>query len=399
MTRITLKHGREASVRRRHPWIFSGAVAQIDGAAREGDLVEVYSAAGEFVAAGHYGERDIAVRVLSYAPILDRAAFLRGALTAALELRRALGLIDNADTNACRLVNAEGDGLPGLVIDLYDRVAVLQTQSLGMTTMRGEIADALAQVMGARLSSIYWKPSGAEGRGSKEGGEYLWGTTPTVSAEEDAAPTGLIRENGLEFYCDWERGQKTGFYLDQRENRQLTRGWAAGRTVLNAFSYTGGFSVYALAGGAEQVCSIDASKEALTLTAKNIERNFPEARHTEIACDCFQYLEQLDQTFDLIILDPPAFVKHRKALQHGLKGYENINRRAIAQVAPGGFVFTFSCSQLVTRDLFLNTVQRAGAAAQRPVRVLAELRQSPCHPASLFHPEGEYLKGLLLYVS
>lgn len=387
MTKLFLKKGREAALRKGHPWVFSGAVARSDGTPQEGDIVTVHDEAGELLALGHYAARDIAVRVLSFSAVDDWPAFWTGALSAAYALRSSLGLTGSSATNAYRLVNAEGDMLPGLVIDIYDKTAVVQCQSSGMKRAQGEIAGALQRVCSGSLAAVYLKKSGAETRGAEQRGEYLWG----------AAQPGLIRENGLEFFCDWECGQKTGFYLDQRENRSLVERWAAGRSVLNAFSYTGGFSVYALRGGAKRVCSVDASKDALILAARNIEHNFRQAEHTEAAADCFRYLDELADDYEMIILDPPAFVKHKKALLRGLQGYEAINRAALRRLAPGGVLFTFSCSQLVSRELFAQTVMRAAAAERREVQVLAEPSQAPCHPTNLSHPEGAYLKGLLLY--
>ena len=353
---------------------------------QEGDLVEVRSADGEFLALGHYGGRDIAVKILSFEPVEDWNGFWDAALGKAYKFRRGLKFETDC-TNAFRLVNGEGDFLPGLIIDLYGQVAVLQCQSAGMERARFDIAEALSRLPGNPVEAVYWKKIGRE-NGGRAQGEYLKGH----------ARPGIVHENGLKFLCDWELGQKTGFYLDQRENRRLVECWSAGRRVLNAFCYTGAFSVYALRGGAASVCSIDASKDAIENAGKNIEMNFPGAVHKEQAGDCFQLLEQLQEEYDLVVVDPPAFAKHKKALQRGLQGYEKINYLAFSKISSGGLLFTFSCSQLVTEELFERTVRKAAADARRNIRIFAKLGQAPCHPVSLSHPEGRYLKGLALHV-
>jgi 23S rRNA (cytosine1962-C5)-methyltransferase len=392
---IILKPEREKSVLARHPWIFSGAVQSSEGEPAEGAVVDVLSSSGKFLAAGHYHSRNIAVKIFSYQPVTDTASFWDRALGEAARLRSMAGLMENPATTAYRLVNAEGDGLPGLVVDIYNHTAVIQCQSLGMFLWRHEISEALRRLLGGKLSGVYDKSpdslySETSGHALPPAPErYLWG----------APGDPVIMENGLRFLCDWERGQKTGFYIDQRDNRKLLEAYSRGRTVLNAFSYTAAFSVYALRGGAKQVCSVDSSRHSIEHAAQNIELNFPSASHRGETVDCFDFLKKLDAQYDLIIMDPPAFVKHQKALPRGLRGYESLNYQAVKQIAPDGIIFTFSCSELVSRELFRKAVANGASRAKRSVRVLHELGQSTCHPANLFHAEGEYLKGLVLAVT
>ena len=393
MNRIFLKRGKEESLARRHPWIFSGAIERIEGDPEEGDVVDVYARSGEFLARGHYQIGSITVRVLSFEQEEIDAAWWEARLRAAWAVRRAIGLIDSPDTDCYRLVHGEGDNLPGLVIDIYGDVAVVQAHSVGMYRSRQAICEALRTVYGDRLAAVYDKsaqtlPYKAE-TGAVDG--YLYGG--------GASTERIVTEHGNRFHVDWGVGQKTGFFLDQRENRALVGHYSAGRTVLNTFSYTGGFSVYALAGGAREVVSVDSSATAVALAVRNAELNFgPDVHHEGVASDVFDYLKTTDKQFDLIILDPPAFAKHHKVLGNATKGYTRLNARALSQIAPGGILFTFSCSQAVSRELFRTTVFTAATIAGRRVRILHQLTQPADHPVNIYHPEGEYLKGLVLYV-
>jgi len=391
VARLILRPGKEESLLRRHPWIFSGAIARVEGTPDEGDLVDVLDAEGRFLGRGHCQIGSIAVRVLTFADEPVDAHWWAGRLAAARRLRAALGLVDNPRTNCYRLVHGEGDGLPGLVVDIYGSTAVLQAHSVGMWRNRQAIAEALREVCGPTLTAIYDKSSATvpfkAGLDAEDG--YLFG-----------APSGEpVMENGNRFAVNWEKGQKTGFFIDQRDNRALLGRYAAGRRVLNTFGYTGGFSVYALQGGAAAVDTVDSSQRAVELAEENVRLNFGDgAPHTAIAADAFDYLRQAGDRYDLIILDPPAFAKHHNVLAHALKGYKKLNARAIAQIAPGGILFTFSCSQAVSCERFRAAVFSAAALAGRGVRVLHQLFQPADHPVDIYHPEGEYLKGLVLYV-
>ena len=389
--RAILKRGKEESLLRFHPWIFSGAIAAIEGAPDEGDVVDVYTHDGKWIAVGHIQVGSIAVRVLSFRhePIDDDFWFRR--LNVAFELRRSLGLVDRKDHNIYRLVHGEGDNLPGLVIDVYGHTAVLQAHSVGMHCNRMDIAQALMRVMGDRLSGIYYKSE----------------TTLPFKADIDRGNGYIIGgpandtplEYGMKMPVDWISGQKTGLFIDQRENRALLERYSEGRSVLNMFCYTGGFSLAALRGGAKLVHSVDSSARAIELTAGGVEDNFPgNTRHAAFAEDAFKYLERMDPVYDLIILDPPAFAKHKDALKHALIGYRRLNQKAMEKILPGGILFTFSCSQVVTKDQFRMAVFTAAAQAGRSVKILYQLHQPADHPINIFHPEGEYLKGLVLQV-
>lgn len=389
---ITLKRGKEESLRRFHPWIFSGAIQHIEGPRDEGSLARIVTSDGDFVALGHWQIGSIAVRVLTFddEPIND--AFWQRRLSVALNVRRAIGVADTPDNDTYRLVHGEGDNLPGLVIDIYGRTAVMQAHSVGMHLCREQIAVALKEVMGMRIDNIYYKsettlPFKAE-LGQENG--FLLGGSP-----DDVA-----MENGLKFHIDWLRGQKTGFFVDQRDNRSLLEHYAQGRDVLNMFCYTGGFSVYALRGGAQLVHSVDSSAKAVDLVNANVALNFPDdRRHAAFAEDAFKFLQQMDEgAYDLIILDPPAFAKHKDALHNALKGYTRLNARAFEKIRPGGILFTFSCSQAVSKDQFRMAVFTAAAQSGRSVRILHQLHQPADHPINIYHPEGEYLKGLVLFV-
>ncbi len=388
---VYLKHGKEESLLRFHPWIFSGAIHHIDHGINEGDVVNVLNGDGQFIAVGHYQGGSIAVRVLSFSETPVDEAFWRQRLASARTMRRALQLPNDGQrpTTAYRLVHGEGDMLPGLIIDIYGRTAVMQAHSIGMHRSRQAIANALMQVMESTLDNVYYKSETTLSFVEPESGFIIGG------GEAD----NIAVENGLRFYVDWLKGQKTGFFVDQRENRSLLESYAQGRRVLNMFCYTGGFSFYAMRGGATLVHSVDSSAKAIELTRRNVELNFPDdPRHKAFCEDAFHYLEQEATPYDLIILDPPAFAKHRGALHNALKGYTRLNNKAFEKIAPGGILFTFSCSQVVTKDNFRNAVFTAAAQAHRQVRILHQLHQPADHPINIYHPEGEYLKGLVLYV-
>lgn len=391
MKQIYLKRGKEDSLLRFHPWVFSGAIHHIDNGIEEGDVVRIVSENGEFIAVGHYQQGSIAVRILTFNDVEIDDSFWRSRIQSALNMRQDIGLADSTDTNAFRLVHGEGDLLPGLIIDVYDRTAVMQAHSIGMHIARHEIAQALAKVMANRIENIYYKSETTLPYMEPENG-FLMGNSDN----------NIALENGLSFYVDWLRGQKTGFFVDQRENRALLEKYAKGKRVLNMFCYTGGFSFYAMRGGAQLVHSVDSSAKAIELTRRNVELNFPgDHRHQAFCEDAFKYLESFlskGNSYDLIILDPPAFAKHRGALHNALKGYTRLNEKAFEKIEKGGILFTFSCSQVVTKDHFRNAVFTAAAQAKRKVRILHQLHQPADHPINIYHPEGEYLKGLVLYV-
>ena len=389
MKKLYLKRGKEESLLRFHPWVFSGAIAQADEDLKDGDLVRVLTNHGDFIAVGHFQMGSIAVRVLSFRDVDIDADFWASRLASALKVRQSIGIADNPKNNTYRLVHGEGDNLPGLIIDVYDRTAVMQAHSIGMHLQRKQIAEQLVKVMGSRIDNVYYKSETTlPFMDDMENGFVYGGSEDNVALE-----------NGLKFYVDWLRGQKTGFFVDQRDNRSLLERYSAGKSVLNMFCYTGGFSVYAMRGGAKQVHSVDSSAKAIELTNRNIALNFEgDNRHEAFCEDAFKYLEQAGNNYDLIILDPPAFAKHRGALHNALKGYTRLNNKAFQKIKPGGILFTFSCSQVVTKDNFRNAVFTAAAQAGRKVRILHQLHQPADHPINIYHPEGEYLKGLVLYV-
>ena len=388
---VILKTGKEQSLKRFHPWVFSGAINKISGSVTEGDVVNVLSEKGDFLGIGHYQPGSIAVRIFSFQDTVPDTDFWRVKIRKALQLRQQLGLYDNPETNVFRLINAEGDGLPGLIVDYYNRVAVTQMHSAGMYYLRNELAAILKELLGDKLEAVYDKsnkslPFRAD---IASGDGYILG----------GSTNDTIFENGLKFYIDREAGQKTGFYIDQRDNRRLLEEYARGRDVLNLFGYTGAFSVYALRGGAQSVHSVDSSVKAIELADKNVNLNFPEAKnHLSFAADAFEYLRNIKDKYDLIILDPPAFAKHRNALTKALQAYKRINTRAFEQIRPGGIVFTFSCSQVVPREKFREAVFSAAAISGRQVHILNQLTHPADHPIDIYHPEGEYLKGLVLLV-
>ncbi len=388
---IYLKKGKDESLKRFHPWIFSGAISKADDGINDGDTVRVISAEGNFIAVGHYQIGSIAVRVLSFDDINIDKAFWMERLTEALKMRISIGIADNKDNNTYRLVHGEGDGLPGLVIDCYGKTAVMQAHSVGMHIWRKDIADALIEVMDGRIENIFYKSETTlpyKADLGQENGFIIGGSTNNTAVE-----------NGLKFHVDWLKGQKTGFFVDQRENRSLLEKYAHGKNVLNMFCYTGGFSFYAMRGGANLVHSVDSSAKAIELTNANVELNFPgDKRHQAFCDDAFKFLDNAKDFYDLIILDPPAFAKHRAALHNALKGYTRLNVKAFERIKHGGILFTFSCSQVVTKDNFRNAVFTAAALSKRKVRILHQLHQPADHPINIYHPEGEYLKGLVLYV-
>ncbi len=407
MTTVYLKPKKEESLRRFHPWVFSGAIARVvldaghkTSAPDEGELVCVRSSADEVLGVGHWQIGSIAVRILAFGEEKLPADFWIQRINAAYKMREAIGLI-RSDNNTFRLVHGEGDFLPGLIVDVYADTAVVQAHSIGMHLCRKEIADAiLAEV--PQVQNVYYKsddtlPFKAAIEGEKTG--YLIEAVQDRNAQNEEF---WSTENGLDFRIDWLRGQKTGFFIDQRENRALVERYAAGKEVLNMFCYTGGFSLYALRGGAKHVDSVDVSQKAIDLVNVNVAKNFPKAaNHTAVTADAFEYLsaqKAQNRTFDLIILDPPAFAKHRDAVKNALRGYQRINAKAIEMISHGGILFTFSCSQAVDKEAFRLAVFSAAAQVGRKVRILHQLHQPQDHPINIYHPEGEYLKGLVLYV-
>lgn len=388
---IYLKKGKEDSLKRFHPWVFSGAIAHMDDGIEEGDIVRVITQSGAFIALGHYQIGSIAVRVLSFQDIAIDDDFWKQRLAAALLMRQCAGIADNPENNTFRLVHGEGDNLPGLVIDCYGKTAVMQAHSVGMHVCRNVIARQLVEVMGNRIENVFYKSETTlpfKADLGQENGFIYGGSDDNVAVE-----------NGLKFHVDWLKGQKTGFFVDQRENRRLLEHYAKGKTVLNMFCYTGGFSFYAMRGNAKAVHSVDSSAKAMELTNANVELNFPgDKRHQAFCEDAFKFLDAAKDKYDLIILDPPAFAKHRAALHNALKGYTRLNVKAFEKIKSGGILFTFSCSQVVTKDNFRNAVFTAAALAGRNVRILHQLHQPADHPINIYHPEGEYLKGLVLYV-
>lgn len=391
MAQIFLKSGKEQSIKRLHPWIFSGAIKQMQGKASEGDLVSVYDNKGEFLAWGHYQPSSIAVRILTFENRMPDKQFFKDKISKAIEYRRQMGFFNSSDTNVFRLVHGEGDGLSGLVIDYYNGTVVFQAHSVGMYLLKEMIVEILLELLGDKIKSIYDK--------SSQTLPFKADITPVDGYLYGQQCSNDVMEHGRKFEVDWENGQKTGFFIDQRENRQLLATYSAGKSVCNIFGYTGGFSIYALSAGANLVHTVDVSKLAIEQTARNVELNFGDCpRHQGFAMDAFDFLAQSKDKYDVIILDPPAFAKHQSALNNALQGYKRINQRAIEQIAPGGVLFTFSCSQAVSKEDFRKAVFAASVNAKRNVRILHQLSQPIDHPIGMFHPESEYLKGLVLYV-
>lgn len=387
---LYLKRGKDASLLRYHPWVFSGAVARMDDGLTEGEIVRVLDVNGSFLALGHFQIGSIVVRILSFEDQVIDGIFWRKRLSQALAVRRSLGL-QREDNDIYRLVHGEGDAMPGLVIDVYGKAAVMQAHSVGMHLSRMDVAEALSDVMGQTLEAVYYKSDTTlpyKANLENENGYLIGGNVAAIAVE-----------NGLKFHIDWLKGQKTGFFVDQRENRSLLEHYAKGRKVLNMFCYTGGFSVYALRGGASEVHSVDSSERAIEVTDSNVALNFPDVKHHKsYAEDAFKYLQNMNSDYDLIVLDPPAFAKHKDALRNALKGYTRLNAKAFEKIKPGGILFTFSCSQAVNKEQFRLAVFTAAAQSGRFVRILHQLHQPADHPINIYHPEGEYLKGLVLYV-
>jgi 23S rRNA (cytosine1962-C5)-methyltransferase len=388
--KIILKSGKEQSVRRYHPWIFSGAIKKMSGDPGEGDLVDVYDNHNEFLAVGHYQPSSIAVRILSFAQVEPDIDFFKEKIRKAIKYRESLGILSNPDLNVFRLIHGEGDGLPGLIIDVYKDVAVMQMHSVGFYRIRKEIAQIVAELLRDRVNAVYDKSETTipHMSGIKAVNEFLYGTADPV----------IVTEYGYKFKIDWTTGQKTGFFIDQRENRKLLESFSKGKDVLNMFGYTGGFSVYAMK-NASSVHTVDSSASAIDLANENIALNFgDDARHQSIKTDAFDYLQNIKDKYDLIILDPPAFAKHNDVLANALQGYKRLNIKAIEQIKPGGVIFTFSCSQVVTKENFRKSVFAAAANTGRNVRIIHQLTQPADHPVNIYHPESEYLKGLVIYV-
>jgi 23S rRNA (cytosine1962-C5)-methyltransferase len=398
MIKIILRKGRDESLRRFHPWVFSGAIADVQGNPSEGDIVAVHASDGSFLAYGHFQIGSIAVRVLSFDESALHPDFWEVMLSRALQVRISCGLHggDASQSNCYRLVHGEGDNLPGLIIDYYDGVCVMQAHSVGMFRAKKQISDALQKVYGPALKAVYDKSSGTAPY--KAGLDLIDGYMYRRDDFNDDEQ--IVLENGHKFMVNWTEGQKTGFFLDQRENRALVGSLSKGRNVLNLFCYTGGFSIYALAAGAKHVDSVDSSKKAMMMVDRNVALNgFDESVHTSLCCDAIDYLRDVPEgKYDLMIVDPPAFAKHRGALKNALRAYQRLNAAAISKVAPGGYVFTYSCSQVVDKEAFALAVFSAAAQTGRSVRILDRLNQPCDHSVNIYHPEGEYLKGLLLYV-
>jgi 23S rRNA (cytosine1962-C5)-methyltransferase len=388
--KIVLKSGKEQSIRRYHPWIFSGAIKKMYGSPVEGDLVDVFDNKDEFLAVGHYAPSSIAVRILSFKQENPDIDFFREKIKRAIKYRKAVGIIDNPEINVFRLIHGEGDGLPGLIVDFYNGVAVMQMHSLGFYRIRKEIANILSEELDNRIIAVYDKSEGTlpHMSATKAENEFLVGNSGPI----------VVTENAYKFKIDWTTGQKTGFFIDQRENRLLLEKYSDGKTVLNMFGYTGGFSVYAMK-NAKEVHTVDSSFSAIELANENIRLNFGEdKRHQSFQTDAFEYLNNIKDQYDLIILDPPAFAKHNNVLANALQGYKRLNIKAIEQIRPGGIIFTFSCSQVVSRENFRKSVFAAAANTGRNVRILHQMSQPIDHPVNIYHPESEYLKGLVIYV-
>jgi len=388
--KIVLKSGKEQSIRRFHPWVFSGAIKKIYGNPEEGDLVDVYDNKDTFLAVGHYAPSSIAIRILSFEPVTPDISFFREKIRKAISYRNSTGLAESPHTDVYRLIHGEGDGLPGLIVDYYNGVAVMQMHSIGFYRIKKEITDILADILKEKLIAVYNKSEGTipHMSGMTATNEFLYGDSEAV----------IVNENGYKFKIDWTTGQKTGFFIDQRENRKLLEAYTSERKVLNMFGYTGGFSVYAMK-NASLVHTVDSSRPAIELANENIRLNYgDDKRHESFQVDAFEYMNEIKDKYDVIVLDPPAFAKHHNVLSNALQGYKRLNMKAIEQIKPGGVIFTFSCSQAVSRDNFRKSVFAAAANTGRNVRILHQMSQPPDHPVNIYHPESEYLKGLVIYV-
>lgn len=389
--KIILKSGKDQSLRRLHPWVFSGAIKKMEGNPGDGDLVQVFDNKGEFLALGHYQIGSIAVRVFSFTDILPDEEYWTEKIRSAYQCRLHMGLAESSSTNVFRFVNGEGDGMPGLIADFYKGTLVLQFHSIGMYRMKETLYNSFSSVLGNSLVAVYDKSKGTLPGKLRYQTENVW----MAGNEADVK----VREYNNQFLVNVEKGQKTGFFIDQRENRKLLGKLAKGRKVLNMFGYSGGFSVYALRGEAEMVHTVDSSASAIDLARENVELNFPgSTKHEAIAADAFEFLENAGNKYDLIVLDPPAFAKRRNVLHQALQGYKRLNAKALQSIQKGGLLFTFSCSQVVSRENFRKSVFVAAANTGRSVRILYQLSQPLDHPVNIYHPEGEYLKGLVLYV-
>lgn len=390
--KVTLNSGKDQSIRRFHPWVFSGAIKKISGEVKEGDIVEVYSVQQELLGMGHFQIGSIAIRLFSFTQVIPDFQFWKSKIQAAYDFRTQLGLTNNPSTNCYRLCFGEGDGLPGFIIDFYNGTAVFQTHSIGVHLIKEQFVKALQEVMGNSLRAVYDKSEDTMPKNApiKAPNGYLWRSS-------DHADETIALENGHKFYVDWEGGQKTGFFLDQRENRELLGHYSKGKSVLNTFCYSGGFSVYAAKQGAKLVHSTDISKKAIDLTDRNIELNEIK-NHESFAVDTFEFLKHKENTYDIIVLDPPAFAKHQNVKHNAIMGYKRLNYEAMKQIKSGGLLFTFSCSQVVDKNTFNSTVMAAAIEAGRTVRVLHHLSQPADHCVNIFHPEGEYLKGLVVHI-
>jgi len=388
--KIILHPGKERSVLNRHPWIFSGAIKKTEGSPKEGDVAEVFTSTGVYLATAHYHEGSISGRIFSFEQSDLKKDFWKSKLEKAFVLRKSLGLIDNPGTNCYRLVHAEGDGLPGLIIDIYNRVAVIQTHTLGMHAVKNILTELLKEMFGDKLIAIYDKSGETMARQQKEliGNQFLFGNV----SEED------VLENGIKFHVNFAEGQKTGFFLDQRENRKLLGEYSKGKKVLNTFAYSGGFSLYALKNDAALVHSVDSSRKAAEWAERNVSLNFKNAPHEFFAEDVFDFMKRSSETYEVMVLDPPAFAKHLSAVKQATIGYRNLNTEAMRRISKGGILFTFSCSQVIDKELFRKIIFMSAAQAKRNVRILHQLSQPPDHAISIYHPEGEYLKGLVLYI-
>jgi 23S rRNA (cytosine1962-C5)-methyltransferase len=389
-TKIVLKSGKEQSLKRLHPWVFSGAIKKMYGNPVEGDLVDVFDNKDEFLGTGHYAPSSIAVRILSFEQVNPEINFFRNKIEKAITYRKSVGIIGNPQINVFRLIHGEGDGLPGLIVDFYNGVAVMQMHSVGFYRIRKEIASILSELLDDQIVAVYDKSEGTIPHMSDVNGvnEFLFGNSGPVT----------VTENGYKFKIDWTTGQKTGFFIDQRDNRKLLEKYSEGKNVLNMFGYTGGFSVYAMK-NASMVHTVDSSFPAIELANENIILNFgDDKRHESFQVDAFEYLNHIKDKYDVIVLDPPAFAKHNNVLANALQGYKRLNMKAIEQVRPGGIIFTFSCSQVVTKENFRKSVFAAAANTGRSVRILHQMSQPPDHPVNIYHPESEYLKGLVIYV-